>query len=59
MLDPLPINEKETRELKCDLCGCLCRNDIECEVDDYECIDEFGRCRDCYEEYGEDWPDRI
>lgn len=54
MLDPLLINQKETRELKCELCGGLFRNDIDREVDDYKRIDKNGRCIDCYWEFGED-----
>lgn len=59
MLDPLPINQKETRELKCEICGALFRNDIDCEEGDYNSIDETGRCEDCFEEWGGNYPDRV
>lgn len=59
MLDPLPIGEAEPKELKCELCGGLFRDNIECESDDYQSVDETGRCRDCYEDLGDEYPDRI
>ena len=56
MLDPLPIGEKDKRPaLKCSLCGLFFEEDTE----DYESIDDTGRCEDCYQEWGDNYPDRI
>lgn len=29
------------------------------EINEVDSIREIGRCTGCYEEYGEEWPDRL
>jgi rubredoxin len=60
MLDPLPIGE-ELRELKlkCELCGMVFDADTPEEKEDCAMIDVSGRCVACYEEWGDEWPDRA
>lgn len=60
MLDKLPIGEKlKNRKLKCELCGLSFDADNELEALDFDKIEETGRCFDCFEEWGDNYPDRI
>lgn len=46
-------------QYKCEVCEevFITRNNE--EDDDIDCIEETKRCRNCYDEFGEEWPDNI
>jgi hypothetical protein len=46
-------------KIKCELCGEEFDNSDLMYIEQFECIEENGRCVDCYEEYGDNYPDRI
>ena len=55
----MPIGEKEKDlKLKCELCGLLFEEGKDFDGD-LESIDETGRCLDCYQEWGDQYPDRV
>lgn len=59
MLDQSLIGDPEPiQPLKCELCGQYF-GDSEEEFEDYQSVGETGRCVDCFEEYGNEWPDRL
>ncbi len=43
---------------KCELCGDIYYNTDD-DYPDFESIEDTGRCRGCYEEFGDEYPDRI
>jgi len=60
LLDPMPLDNKEEEiKLKCELCGLEYSNQNEDEQDGYFDIDVYGRCTDCLQEWGEEYPDRV
>jgi hypothetical protein len=45
---------------KCELCGTDWFDETnDSIVEDYESIEENKRCTGCYEEWGDEWPDRV
>ena len=60
MLDETLIGKDlKNLKLKCELCGQSFDADNPDEEADVENIDIFGRCLNCYDEYGDGFPDRF
>jgi len=59
MLDESQVGKKDAEYLKCELCGLDYFQDDEDNEGDYEKIEETGRCLGCYEEWGDNYPDRV
>ena len=46
-------------QYECEVCDTSSDSRDRDAQDDIDCIIENKRCRDCYDEYGDEWPDRI
>ncbi len=49
--------EGKAEKVTCELCGEEYKGDDNYE--DIEFIKEYGRCTGCYEEWGDQYPDRV
>jgi len=60
LLDESKIGKPEPKPaLKCELCGLDYVEDEENDNADLDSIEETGRCIGCYEEWGDEYPDRV